>query len=1435
MIPRHRHRVAWLGCLLLLVASACGRADVASPQEPDLLATTGQSLTNGVPVSPLSGLKGSQQIHTLNVPSNATRLTVTLTRGSGDPDLYIRRGSAPTTATYDCRSTSTSAVDSCVVTAPQAGTWYVMVLGYSDYSGTSLVATYETAAPTVVALTAGQSVLVSGAKDEQRYFTLQVPPGQKVLNFKTSGGAGDADLFVQFGTPPTITTFRCASTNAGSTEQCSINNPEAGTWHVMLRGYAAFSNVPLVGEYAPLANVLGNGQSVVVGDVAGSQRYWTLEVPAGQTALRFRTEGGTGNVDLYVSFGSPPTTTTATCTSATSTNAEYCSVTSPQAGLWYVMLRGAADYAGVTLSGYTQSAGGSPVVFLSNDSTTKPPRAEAGDAFHYSLEVPAGQTQLRVRLYSSGNGNGNLYVRFGDKASLTAYDCRSEGSYIDEECVIANPQPGTWFILVHNVSATSGVYLQAAYQNGEPPPIVLTNGKPSPLTALLPDAQSRLYTLEVPPGYAKLRISARGITSISNAKLYASVGAAPVPGGLYTECGWGPSCDLSEPVAGTWYVRVVSTSGVVREFDLLATYSGELPPAVALVNGQAVTGISASKDDVRTFTLNVPAGQGRLVLDMANGAGVARVYARAGARPTTSMFNDCIKEVHGTRESCVFNSPRSGTWYIQVHADQEVSGVSLKGTYSPLNPRGTTLPLSNGQWVRELSGTPMVDLFFTFQVPPGAQSLKLESVPGVGEAHVYLKQGVEPTSGDYTCKDKCELTKPTVGTWYARVRGVENYSGFALRLSYQLIPALSLGEWVGPMTLSYGASRGYRLEVPSGLSALSIGTRVAGEAPVAIYTAVGAVPTSGASCNIVQPDGGRRCTFKNPQPGTWFVTVVAEYLSVEGLSLHAFEDRLPDAMVGIQDNVPMRIVDLAGRYRIYTLEVPSGQTLLNVDLLTREDAELFIKHGSAPTAADFKCSAVSSWAQPGASCTVPAPSAGTWYAMVKAADGFSGVLRATTASIRGLVDGVPDVPVAGAEGEERLYRLEVPEGMSDLTFTLRDATKTSHLFVRYGAPPDGTTADCTFGLQGKDEDTCAFTQPQAGTWYAAIRGVSAAFAGAVLTATSAKDAGEGVPSLTRGVPVLDIAGRDYERKLWKLEVPEGQDVLKFDLFDMNGSPYIYVQHAVRPTPTQYLCTSLGSTGKAATCTVRNPAPGTWFVMTRENVAYSGAVLTGTWWREGDTQPLTRGVPRVNLSGTPDLAQYFQVEVPPGQSALSLDLFGTVAKSVENAVMTVRYGALPGASDTACAVKSYYHRACELQDPAPGTWYVRLSGTFTGLSLSADHVGLGATDGIQPLLNGGSQLSQSCISASNPVLYKLEVPPGMSRLTFTFQGGSSCSGVGHADLRVLLGSPPTLNDYDCLSNGPENDEACTIQRPVAGTWYVLVSGSASGSNVTGSYE
>ncbi|NOK16566.1 M4 family metallopeptidase [Corallococcus carmarthensis] len=99
-------------------------------------------LPNNTTVSLLSGAAASQQYFCFDVPAN-TASTVSISSGTGDVDLYTRFGGAPTTSVYNCRPYLGGNNETCNLAAQTtAGRQWIMLKGYSAYSGVSLSVHY---------------------------------------------------------------------------------------------------------------------------------------------------------------------------------------------------------------------------------------------------------------------------------------------------------------------------------------------------------------------------------------------------------------------------------------------------------------------------------------------------------------------------------------------------------------------------------------------------------------------------------------------------------------------------------------------------------------------------------------------------------------------------------------------------------------------------------------------------------------------------------------------------------------------------------------------------------------------------------------------------------------------------------------------------------------------------------------------------------------------------------------------------------------------------------------------------------------------------------------------------------------------------------------------------------------------------------------------
>jgi vibriolysin len=197
--------------------------------------------------------------------------------------------------------------------------------------------------PVTTPLTNGVAVTgLSGSSGNKKYYTLEVPAGQTSLKFETTGGTGDADLYVRFGSVPNSGTYDCRPYAGGNAETCTFNNPAAGTWYVMVNAYSAYSGLSLKGTYTGTGGGGGTPTTeTATGTVTRNEndRFGPYNVVPGTSFSVVMT--GTRNPNLYVRFGSQPTTSAYDCRPNTSGASETCTLTVPAGQTAaHVMVRG---------------------------------------------------------------------------------------------------------------------------------------------------------------------------------------------------------------------------------------------------------------------------------------------------------------------------------------------------------------------------------------------------------------------------------------------------------------------------------------------------------------------------------------------------------------------------------------------------------------------------------------------------------------------------------------------------------------------------------------------------------------------------------------------------------------------------------------------------------------------------------------------------------------------------------------------------------------------------------------------------------------------------------------------------------------------------------------------------------------------------------------
>ncbi|MEL1266144.1 S8 family peptidase [Pseudoxanthomonas putridarboris] len=99
---------------------------------------TATPLTNHVAVGGNTGAKDAVIKYALVVPAGATNLSFISFGGSGNADLYVKFGSEASASSYDLRSVRPGNNEVINIATPQAGTYYVTLVGKTQFGNVSV-------------------------------------------------------------------------------------------------------------------------------------------------------------------------------------------------------------------------------------------------------------------------------------------------------------------------------------------------------------------------------------------------------------------------------------------------------------------------------------------------------------------------------------------------------------------------------------------------------------------------------------------------------------------------------------------------------------------------------------------------------------------------------------------------------------------------------------------------------------------------------------------------------------------------------------------------------------------------------------------------------------------------------------------------------------------------------------------------------------------------------------------------------------------------------------------------------------------------------------------------------------------------------------------------------------------------------------------------
>lgn len=439
---------------------------------------TDNVLSNGVAKTGLSGNQGNEQNYTLSVPAGATNLSFNINGGSGDADLYVRFGSAPTQSTYDCRPYIGGNVESCDISNAQTGTYHVMIRAYSSYSGLSLSGSYTNPSSNnspVASFTSNCTDLSCGFDASNSadgdgsivsYSWSFGGSGVTANNTFASAGTYNVTLTVTDNNGATDTSSQSVTVTAtpvnvaptasfaasctdltcgfdGSASTDSDGSIASYSWSFGASGASASNTYASAGTYSvtltvadnngatdsltqsvtvtapPVGNVLSN--AVAVTGLSASKNNsieYTMVVPAGASQLTFVINGGTGDADLYIRYGSAPTTSNYDCRPYVGGNNETCDVSVAQAGTYHVMVRAYSTYSGVSLTGSYSTGSSAGEVFSTTTNANIPDNNSTGITSNISVNRTGASNDVKITYSIVHTYIGDLTVQLVDPTGV---------------------------------------------------------------------------------------------------------------------------------------------------------------------------------------------------------------------------------------------------------------------------------------------------------------------------------------------------------------------------------------------------------------------------------------------------------------------------------------------------------------------------------------------------------------------------------------------------------------------------------------------------------------------------------------------------------------------------------------------------------------------------------------------------------------------------------------------------------------------------------------------------------------------------------------------------------------------------------------------------------------------------------------------------------
>lgn len=380
--------------------------------------------------------------------------------GSGDPDLHVKFGAAPTTSTYDCRPYANGPDETCELTVPAGQTQvFVAVAGYG-----STASTYK------VVMTQGGSIPSTYIFNAQAAKLFKVHMDVDYISESPASQDGNLGATIDRYTHQDNYDYVLELDSAGKIiggewlGTSKLKHPDFVWLPVEVGGSSVaggkitYANVKAIYDLSMQTGTTpppSGGEVNVTETGALAKAQWKqlgpYAVPAGKTLIVAMT--GDGDADLYVRKNAAPSATSYDCRPYTNNTNESCAIVGP-----------ATVYVGV--NGYAATSNFSLSIKTATGGTTTPPvnppttfthlnqsgSVTQGEMKVFDLPITAGK---RVVIRTASSADVDLYIQMDAAPTTSAYLARGYTTSGNETVAYTATSNGVLKIGVHGYAAGS--------------------------------------------------------------------------------------------------------------------------------------------------------------------------------------------------------------------------------------------------------------------------------------------------------------------------------------------------------------------------------------------------------------------------------------------------------------------------------------------------------------------------------------------------------------------------------------------------------------------------------------------------------------------------------------------------------------------------------------------------------------------------------------------------------------------------------------------------------------------------------------------------------------------------------------------------------------------------------------------------------------------